>query len=149
MTEKEFNINLAVPVQFSLATSKIAAEKAVNKNVKEFAGFELAEATALTTVMKDLGTILPEMDIDSKATFAEIEGATGDQLDQLYIRAQVKNHRLLRNLAEDYLETAPVDKLDEAESHSKHLATILLVIFEEHIAVTERISNELGTGENS
>jgi putative membrane protein len=66
----------------------------------------------------------------------------------LYIRAQLKNHRLLRDLTEDYLKEAPTNHLDKEESQGKHLATLALTVFNEHVAITERISKELAGGEN-
>ncbi|MBC7458332.1 MAG: hypothetical protein H7235_08650 [Bdellovibrionaceae bacterium] len=53
--EKEFRMGVIGPAELSLATSKIAATKASQKNAKEFAGFELTEAIAVTGVLKDLG----------------------------------------------------------------------------------------------
>jgi len=144
MTEKEFNNSLMKAVQFSQATSKIASGKAGNKNVQEFAGFELEETTVITSVLKDLGTIIPEMDEEAKISFNEIESCEpGKAFDELYIRAQLKNHRLLRDLTEDYLKEAPTGNLDKEETHGKHLAMLALTVFNEHVAITERINKEL------
>src|ERR1700753_2345510 len=55
-SEKAFRMGVIGPAELSLLTSQIAAQKAGNKNAKEFAGFELTEAIAVTTVLKDLGT---------------------------------------------------------------------------------------------
>jgi putative membrane protein len=91
MTEKDFNNSVIVPVQFSLATSKIAVDKARNKNVKEFAGFELAEAIAVTSILKDLGTMIPEMNEEAKTAFTEIESnEEGIGFDKIYIMGLTK-----------------------------------------------------------
>ena len=130
MTEKEFNNSLMEPIQFSLATSKIAVDKASNKNVKEFAGFELEEVTVITSVLKDLGTMIPEMNEETRTAFTEIESnAPGLDFDKLYIKAQLKNHRLLRDITEDYLKEAPVKNLDKEESQARHLAALALTVF--------------------
>ncbi|RZM21000.1 MAG: hypothetical protein EOO88_34565, partial [Pedobacter sp.] len=55
-SEKEFRQKVLGPAELSLATSQIAVSKAANKYAKEFAGFELEEAKAVTSVLKDLGT---------------------------------------------------------------------------------------------
>lgn len=144
MTEQEFNNSLMAPIQFSMASSKIAVEKATNINVKEFAGFELTETVALTSALKTLQTLLPEMTEESKAAFTEIESAEANVFDKLYMAAQQKNHRMLRDLTEDYLNDAPIAKLDKDESQNKLLATIILPFFEEHVAITHRLCKELG-----
>jgi len=144
MTEKEFNSRLMAPAQLSLATSKIAIEKIQNSSAKEFAGFELAETTAITTVLKSIGVLAPEMDEESKSIFSKIESAVlGPEFDKLYIESQLKNHQLLRDLTEDYLNEAPSGNLDQEESQGKYLATLALTMFNEHVTITERISKEL------
>ena len=149
MTEKEFNNSLMKTVQFSLAISKVAVGKASNKNVKEFAGFELEETTVITSVLKDLGTIIPEMDEEANASFTEIESnEAGIAFDKIYIQAQLKNHRFLRDFTEDYLKEVPTGNLDNEESNSKHVAMLALTLFNEHVAITERINKELGNEEN-
>jgi hypothetical protein len=53
----------------------------------------------------------------------------------------------LRDLTEDYLNEAPTDHLDKEELQGRHLATLALAAFEEHVAITERINKELADGE--
>ncbi|MCW3092892.1 MAG: hypothetical protein JWP81_3961 [Ferruginibacter sp.] len=144
MTEKDFNISIIKPVQFSLATSKIAVENATDARAKEFAGFELAETTVLLSVLKDLETILPEMDETARTAFNEIESQeVGAEFDRLYIKAQLQTHRLLRDLTEEYIKQAPGDHLIVDELQTRHIAALALVMFKEHVAITERLSKEL------
>jgi putative membrane protein len=148
MTEKEFNESLIGPVQFSLATSRIAVDKATNEKVKEFATFELAEAVAVTKVLTDLGIVIPVTDENTKAEFTEIESAEkGIAFDKQYMKSQVTNHKLLRDLTEEYLKEAPSENLDKEEAEEKHLAILLLTIFNQHIAIAEKIAGELNNGE--
>ncbi len=148
MTEKEFNASLIGPVQFSLATSRIAVDKATNEKVKEFATFELAEAVAVTKVLTDLGNVIPITVENTKAEFTEIESAgKGVAFDKLYMKSQVANHKLLRDLTEEYLKEAPSDKLDKEEIKEKHLAILVLTIFNQHIAIAEKTAEELDNGE--
>ncbi len=141
--EKEFRMGVIGPAELSLATSKIAVNKATNKNAKEFAGFELTEAIAVTSVLKDLGTPVPPMDAKAKATLAKIQTAkVGMDFDKAYIQAQYENHVFLRDLAENYLKNA-AGKTGPAESQTKHLATLALAVFKEHVAITSRILGEL------
>ena len=145
MNEKEFRTKVLGPAELSIATSQIAVEKAINKNAKEFAGFELTEAIAVTKVLKDLGTEVPPMDSKSKVTLDKIKNTEkGLEFDKVYITAQLKNHEFLRNLAESYLKNSSDIKGNVAEMHGRNLATLALATFKEHVAITKRISEELG-----
>lgn len=141
--EKEFRMGVIGPAELSLATSKIATEKASQKNAKEFAGFELTEAIAVTTVLKDLRTPVPPMDAKAKATLEKIKNTSpGNEFDKIYIKAQLENHEFLRDLAQEYLNKSK-GKTTAAESHGRHLATLALANFKEHVAITQRILGEL------
>lgn len=141
--EKEFRMGVIGPAELSLATSKLAVNKATNKNAKEFAGFELGEAIAVTGVLKDLGTPVPAMDAKAKAMLAKIKSTpAGREFDKVYIKAQLENHEFLRDLAQNYLSKGKL--AGAAENHGRHLATLSLAVFKEHVAITSRILKELG-----
>ena len=145
MNEKEFRTKVLGPAELSLATSQIAVDRATNKNAKEFAGFELTEAIAVTKVLKDLGTEVPPMDSKSKVTLDKIKNtAKGLEFDKAYIIAQLKNHEFLKDLAENYLKNSSDIKGNVGEMHGRNLATLALATFKEHVAITKRISEELG-----
>ncbi|MXV53081.1 DUF4142 domain-containing protein [Pedobacter sp. HMF7647] len=141
--EKEFRMGVIGPAELSLATSQIAKTKATNKNAKEFAGFELTEAIAVTGVLTDLGTPVPPMDAKAKATLAKISNTpAGPEFDKAYIAAQLENHEFLRDLAANYISKGKL--AGAAENQGRHLATLSLAVFKEHVAITQRILNELG-----
>ena len=142
--EKEFRQGVIGPAELSLASSRIASTKATQKNAKEFAGFELTEAIAVTTVLKDLATPVPAPDAKAQATLAKIKSMpAGAAFDKAYIQAQYENHVFLRDLATDYLKNS-AGKTSPAESQTRHLATLALANFKEHVAMTKRILGELG-----
>lgn len=141
--EKEFRMGVIGPAELSLAISKIATEKASQKNAKEFAGFELTEAIAVTTVLKDMGTPIPPMDAKGKTILEKMKNtSSGNEFDKAYIKAQLETHEFLRDLAQDYLSNSK-GKNSPSESHGRHLATLALSNFKEHIAMTQRILGEL------
>ncbi|MBL4674738.1 MAG: DUF4142 domain-containing protein [Mucilaginibacter sp.] len=141
--EKQFRMGVIGPAELSLATSRIAVEKAIQKNAKEFAGFELAEATAVTSVLKDLGTSVPPMTAKAKATLDKIKSTpAGPEFDKVYIKAQLENHEFLRDLAQNYIGKG--EMAGAAENQGRHLATLSLAVFKEHVAITSRILGELG-----
>jgi putative membrane protein len=141
--EKEFRMGVIGPAELSLATSQIAVGKATNKNAKEFAGFELGEAIAVTGVLKDLATPVPPMDAKAKATLEKIKSTpAGPEFDKAYIKAQLENHEFLRDLAQNYINKGKL--AGAAENQGRHLATLSLAVFKEHVAITSRILKELG-----
>lgn len=142
--EELFRLGVIGPAELSLVTSQLAVDKATDKDAKEFAGFELAEAIAVTTVLKELGTPVPAPDAKAQATLEKLKSAVkGAAFDKAYIMAQLENHEFLRDHAMDYLKKSADSKSDKAEQHGQHLATLALATFKEHVAITKRISGEL------
>ena len=143
-SEELFRLAIIGPAELSLVTSELAAEKATNKNTKEFAGFELTEAVAGTSVLKELGTPVPAPDAKAKATLEKLKSTDkGAAFDEAYITAQLENHEFLRDTAMDYLKRTEGSKESKAEQQTQHLATLALATFKEHVAITKRISGEL------
>ena len=141
---KEFAMAVIGRAELSLVTSKIAVDRATKADAKEFAGFELTEAIAVTTVLKDLGTPVPTMTAKAKATLEKIKNASaGSGFDKAYIQAQYDNHVELRDLTDAYLKHPAPPKSDMAESQGRHLGTLSLAVFKEHVMITHRILGEL------
>lgn len=143
-TNQQFAIGVIGPAMLSLATSQIAVDRARKADAREFAGFELTEAIAVTTVLKQLGTPVPPMDAKAQATLDKIRSAApGAAFDRAYIDAQYENHVFLRDLATAYLGNSPPNPNDMAEMQGRHLATLALATFKEHTMITQRIAHEL------
>ena len=142
-THQQFEMAVIGPAQLSLITSQIAVDRARKPDAREFAGFELAEAIAVTTVLKQLGNSVPPMDAKSQATLEKIRSApSGQAFDRAYIDAQYENHVFLRDLATAYLANS-AGASDMGEMHGRHLATLALATFKEHSMITQRIAGEL------
>ena len=143
-TSQQFTMGVIGPAMLSLATSQIAVDRARKADAREFAGFELTEAIAVTTVLKQLGTPVPPMDAKAQATLDKIRSAApGAAFDRAYIDAQYENHVFLRDLATAYLGNSPPNPNDMMEMHGRHLATLALATFKEHTMITQRIAHEL------
>ena len=141
-THSQFEMSVFGPAQLSLVTSQIAVDRARKADAREFAGFELTEAIAVTTVLKQLGNTAPPMDAKAQATLDKIRSAApGAAFDRAYIDAQYENHVFLRDLATAYLANSTGS--DMAEMHGRHLATLTLATFKEHTMITQRIAREL------
>ena len=143
-THTQFEMGVFGPAMLSLATSQIAVDRARKADAREFAGFELTEAIAVTTVLKQLGNTAPPMDAKAQATLDKIRSAApGAAFDRAYIDAQYENHVFLRDLATAYLGNSPPNPNDMMEMHGRHLATLALATFKEHTMITQRIAREL------
>jgi predicted outer membrane protein len=142
MNELKFREGVMPRAQLSILASQMAVDKTSQKNAKEFAGFELEEAIAVVNVLKDAGTPTQEISAEGKALLEKLNAATGKEFDRLYMHAQLTNHEFLRDLAKEYLSTA-ADKGSAAETETRHLATIALFAFNEHVALSKRIYGEV------
>ncbi len=143
-THRQFAMGVIGPAELSLVTSQIAVDRATKPDAREFAGFELTEAIAVTTVLKQLGTPIPPMDAKAQATLENIRSSSnGVRFDQAYINAQYENHVFLRDLATAYLTNSAPVPADMAEMQGRHLATLTLATFKEHTMITQRIASEL------
>lgn len=143
-TEAQFRLGVIGPAMLSLLTSRIAVDKATNAAAKEFANFELREAIAVTTVLKSLNTPVPPMDAKSRAILQKIKTTPpGEAFDKAYITAQLANHEFLRDLAENYLKNS-AGHTGMAEMHGRHLATLSLATFKEHVVHTKNILHAMG-----
>ncbi|BCM91876.1 hypothetical protein IAD21_03753 [Abditibacteriota bacterium] len=139
MTEAQFRKGVIGPAMLSLLTSQIAVDKATNPQALEFANFELREAIGVTTVLKSLKTPVPPMSPVAKAILEKIKSTPkGADFDKAYITAQLANHEFLRDLANSYLANS-AGHTSMAEMHGRHLATLTLGVFKEHIVHTKNI----------
>lgn len=142
VTEKDFRNGVMPRALLSKAASALAVEKATQKNAKEFAGFELEEATAVVKVLEMLGTAAPAMSADGKAFIEKLKAASGNEFDRLYMEAELTNHEFLRDLAKNYLGQS-AGRSSAAEKEITHLATLALFAFDEHVALCKRIYGEV------
>lgn len=129
--------------EMSLSTSQIGVEKATHRDAHEFAGFELGEAITVNMVLKDILVTVPPR--DKSAETALVEKMTADKgaaFDRAYIAFQLENHEFLRDLADGFLANS-AGATDPAEKQGRHLGTLMLAVFKEHVAICKRISAEL------
>ena len=144
LTEKDFRMGVIGPATLSRIISQLAVLRATQADAREFARFELREAIAVTTVLRELKTPTPPMDAKAKAILAKIQGAApGNDFDVAYITVQHDSHIFLRDLATVYLKNTTPAEPTFAEQQGRHLATLALNQFTEHVELTARILKEL------
>lgn len=143
-TEKDFRMGVIGPATLSLLTSQIAVDKATDPATLEFANFELREAIGVLAVLKDLGTPTPPMDANARATLQKIKTTPkGASFDKIYAKAQLANHEFLRDLATVYLKNS-AGHTSLPEKHGRHLATVTLGTFKEHVVHCKNLVHSMG-----
>jgi putative membrane protein len=130
--------------ELSRAVSEAAMEKATRPDVRELAGYELMEAKAIISVLRELGAPAPQMGPDAKSVLDMITAASrGTPFDRAYVAAQCENHAYLRDLTAAYLENSDPRSSDAKERQGRQLATLALCSFTEHAATANRISRDI------
>jgi hypothetical protein len=130
--------------ELTRAAAQAAMEKATRPDVRELAGYELMEAKATISCLKELGAPAPSLGPDARSALDTISNASrGNAFDRAYIAAQCENHAFLRDLAAAYLECGDPQPSDPRERQGRQLASMALCMATEHAAVTNRISREI------
>ena len=142
MTAKQFYRGVIPIAVLSRAASGLAVDKATDPATKEFANFELREAIAVLAVLQEMGTPTPPMDAQAKATLATLQSSQGAAFDKAYITAQLGAHEFLRDLSETYLKNSQ-GKGGMEEAHGRHLSTLALSTFKEHVVHCKNIKAAL------
>ncbi len=142
--EMEYRMAIAPVANLSLATSRIAVDKATDPAVRQFATFELAEAIAVTTYLNDMKTPMPPMSAMDRATLNRAQNTpAGADFDRDYITKQNAAHTYLRDTATNYLGMEKPKKLKGAEQTGHYVATVNLPTFVEHLTHTQDIMNRM------
>ena len=142
-TAEQWRRGIAGPAQVTFAESRIALQKGTNAMVKQFAGFETEETTAILAVLKELGTAPTPIDAATQGTIDQLNAVPqGPGFDQAYTAAMIENHRTLLAFTESYLQASSAST-DMAERHGRHLAMLSLATIKEHLALTQRLSDSI------
>ena len=130
--------------ELSRMASEAAMDKATRPDVRELAGYELMEAKAIISLLRDLGAPAPQLGADAKGVLDMVTSASrGIAFDRAYIAAQCENHAHLRDLTAAYLENSDPRTSDARERQGRQLATLALCTFTEHAATANRISRDI------
>jgi putative membrane protein len=107
----------------SLATSRVAVQKATNAEIKQFAQFEVAEQEGIAEVLKSMkGDNMPatsgaapnaevqaNLDDKGKATLKKLQDAkSGAEFDREYVKVQTDGHNELLKIQENYIKAGRV-----------------------------------------
>jgi putative membrane protein len=103
----------------SLASSRLAVEKATDDMVKKFAALEVAEQETVADVLMSMKMSADEaegalkkptdadveamLDDEGKQKLEELRGMSGEEFDKQYVAAQLEGHQKLLAIQEEYL----------------------------------------------
>lgn len=133
--EAEYRSHLIALGSIALKASEIAADKADNDKVEEFAEFEVSEQKAISAVLKEMKTKSPATPPDDQAVLDKLKSESNN-FDKAYLQASLDIHEKLQSLTENYLKT----KASNAEEqHAHHLAMVTLPTIKQHIAQSKEL----------
>jgi putative membrane protein len=119
-------------------TSQLAEQRAVNPKVKQFAGFEIAEQTALAQVLTDTENPPPvPLDADHAAVLQTLQSQTGAAFDRAYILSQIQQHQALLQLQQGYLENT------NRSTDTQHIAVLARMSIQQHLVMLQEIQQML------
>lgn len=116
-------------------TSALALERAQNPKVKQFAGFEIAEQTALAQVLTDTENPPPvPLDADHQAVLRTLQAQpAGQAFDRAYILGQIQQHQALLLTQQGYLENT------NRSTDTQHIAVLARMSIQQHLTMLQEI----------
>lgn len=125
---------------FSRQTSLLALARAANPRVKEFAGFETDEQTAIGQVLTD--AVQPPtvvLDTAMQGEMAQLQAQQGKAFDAAYVRIQIQGHQDLFAIQQDFLNSIPIDRDRE------HIAVLARTVIQMHLTMLRDLQAMLGS----
>ncbi|HVU57274.1 MAG TPA: DUF4142 domain-containing protein [Puia sp.] len=141
VNEKQLREGIMPRAQLSKAACEIALEKTTNKSVKQFAGWELMEATTVIKVLKDVGTPTTTMAPEAASFLHHLQSLQGSSFDKEFMQAELSNHEFLRDLAEGFING--YDEAITGKQEIGHVSNLALFAFTEHVGLCKNILAEL------
>ncbi len=116
-------------------TSQLALERAQNPRVRQFAGFEVAEQTALAQVLTDTENPPPApLDATHAAALRTLqEQQAGPAFDRAYVLSQLQQHQALLLVQQGYLESF------NRRTDTQHIAVLARMSIQQHLIMLQEI----------
>ena len=116
-------------------TSQLALERAQNPRVRQFAGFEIAEQTALAQVLTDTENPPPvPLDATHAAALRTLQAQqAGPAFDRAYVLSQLQQHQALLLVQQGYLDSF------NRSADTQHIAVLARVSIQQHLVMLQEI----------
>jgi predicted outer membrane protein len=122
----------------SQQASALAAQRARNANVKQFAQFEIAEQTTMHEVLTDGEESKPiALDSAHAAILTQLQGADDKSFDRGYVQDQLNVHAELLNTQQSFLNSRPT-----SDDH-RHVAMLARTVIQMHLTMLQDLQARL------
>ena len=119
-------------------SSQVALERAQNPRVKQFAGFEIAEQTAVAQVLTNSDNPPPvPLDAEHGAVLKTLEAQSGPAFDRAYILGQINGHQELLQIQQGYLDNT------NRSTDTQHIAVLARMSIKQHLVMLQEIQQLL------
>jgi putative membrane protein len=123
----------------SKETSQLALQRAQHRQVKQFAGFEVAEQTVLAQVLTNSDNPPPvKLDADHEAVLKTLQAQQGAAFDRAYVLGQIQQHQALLLVQQGYLENT------NRSEDTQHIAALARVSIQQHLVMLQDLTQMLG-----
>ena len=126
----------------SKQSSELAAQRASHPKVKQFAGFEVSEQTAIAQALTSQQTP-PAAQLDDRhaAALKELQGVSGAGFDKAYIKAQIDGHSELLGIQDAFLKGKGQDAASIMGSDTAHIAILAKAVIEMHLTMLKELND--------
>jgi predicted outer membrane protein len=123
---------------FAKETSQVALKKAEHPKVREFAGFEVAEQTAIAQVLTNNNDPPPApLSSAHQSELKQLQAQGGRAFDGAYVQGQIAGHHQLLAIQQAFLDGRPTD-LD-----AMHIAVLARTVINMHLTMLQDLQNQL------
>ncbi len=150
--DKQFLESLAKGSEGEVALAKIVVQKTTNSQVKDFAERMIHDHSMLDAQAKKVFAQFglqppPPMTPGQQQLKAQLEKESGQQLDDTYIAAQVKEHE--KDLSAVTPEAEHGEKLQPSDPTVTELAEEARPVIQQHLQLAQTIAKEIGANPSS
>lgn len=125
-------------------SSELAMQKAENAKIKQFAGFEVDEQTAIAqALMSQQKPGDAALDDKQAAVLKDLQGTSGAKFDKAYIAAQIEGHSQLLGIQQSFLDGKGQETASLLASDTAHIATLATAVIKMHLVMLKELNDTL------
>lgn len=123
-------------------TSELALQKASHPKVKQFAGFEVAEQTAMAQVLTNQPSPPPAPLGDKHAAVLKsLQDVSGAGFDRAYVNAQIEGHSELLTIQDAFTLGKGQDTASLLATDTAHIATLAKAMIQMHLTLLKELND--------
>lgn len=123
-------------------TSELAFQRASHPKVKQFAGFEVAEQTALAQVLTNQPSPPPSPLGDKHAAALKaLQDTSGPGFDRAYVAAQIEGHSELLTIQDAFTLGKGQDTASLLATDTAHIATLTKAVIQMHLTLLKELND--------